>query len=173
MFAAAPGPSGEPEGGEFKHKAIHQCALQLGCSNGETDVRMVLSIQSSVSGFDHLSGRDRKCPEWPTSFKEGRSNQAQSGYVAANAPISVIPLHGPEEFGVFLSRDQEGFTFRDIDSKIDVTMKYSEVRKLKNGYGGYNSIKGRHTDRTKAIVVTVAVLGALGVLIGAAAAAKN
>ena len=74
---------------------------------------------------------------------------------------------------MFLSRDQEGFTFRDIDSKIDVTMKYSEVRKLKNGYGGYNSIKGRHTDRTKAIVVTVAVLGALGALIGAAAAAKN
>lgn len=109
----------------------------------------------------------------PHLSKKAEAIKHKADTLAANARISVIPLHGPEEFGVFLSRDQEGFTFRDIDSKIDVTMKYSEVRKLKNGYGGYNSIKGRHTDRTKAIVVTVAVLGALGVLIGAAAAAKN
>ncbi|HEY2467812.1 MAG TPA: hypothetical protein VGI45_08215 [Terracidiphilus sp.] len=109
----------------------------------------------------------------PNLSKKAEAIKHKAATLAANAPISVIPLHGAEEFGVFLSSSQEDFTFRDIDRKIDVTMKYSEVRKLKGGYGGYNSIQGRHTDRTKAIVVTLAVLGALGALIGAAATAKN
>ena len=93
--------------------------------------------------------------------------------LTSHSPISVIPVHGGEEFGEFLSNDQEGLTFRDIDRKVDVTLKYTEVRKLKNGYGGYNSPRGRHTDRSKAIIITAVVLGGLGALIGAAATAKN
>jgi hypothetical protein len=93
--------------------------------------------------------------------------------LAPHAPISVIPVQGPEQFGEFLSKDQEGFTFRDVDRNIDVTCKYSEVRKVKDGYGGYNSAQGRHTDHTKGIVVGAIVIDALGALIGAAAAARD
>jgi len=108
---------------------------------------------------------------YPTKKMEAIRHKAET--LAPNAPISVIPLHGAEEFGLFLSYDPEGFTFHDIDRKMDVRLQYSEVSKLKNGYGGYNSVQGRHTDRTKAVVITVVVLGALGALIGAAATAKN
>src|ERR1700722_3591268 len=71
------------------------------------------------------------------------------GRLSPQAHISVIPLQGEEEFGTFLSSDQEGFTFHDIDRKIDVSLKYEDVRKVKDGYGGYNHSAGKHTDRTK------------------------
>ncbi len=109
----------------------------------------------------------------PTLSKKAEMIKRKADALSPHSPITVILLHGTEEFGEFLSNDQEGFTFQDIDRKTDVTLKYAEVRKLKNGYGGYNSARGRHTDHTKVIIVTVAVLGALGALIGAAAAAKN
>ncbi len=92
--------------------------------------------------------------------------------LAPHAPISVVPIN---QGGVrsFVSSDEHGFTFYDIDRKAEVTLKYAEVRKVKNGHGGYNAIQQRHTDRTKALLIVLAVAGALGGLIAAAATAKN
>jgi hypothetical protein len=109
----------------------------------------------------------------PTLSKKAAMIKRKADTLAPHSAITVIPLHGNEEFGEFLSDDQEGFRFQDIDRKTEVTLKYAEVRKLKNGYGGYNFARGRHTDHTRAIIVTAVVLGGLGALIGAAAAAKN
>jgi hypothetical protein len=88
------------------------------------------------------------------------------------APISVVQFHAEEEFGAFVSSDQEGFTFYDIDRKTNVTVRFSDVRKIKDGYGGYNSFQGRHTDRTKSIVIILIVVGGLAALIAAAAKAQ-
>ena len=88
--------------------------------------------------------------------------------------ISVIPFHGAERFGEFISSGSESFTFHDVDDKTDLTLKYSEVRKLKHGYGGYNSVSGKHTDRKRGIIVAAVIMGVvLGVLIGALATAKD
>lgn len=109
----------------------------------------------------------------PHLSKKAEAIKRAADALAPHARISVIPIHGEEEFGEFLSNDQEGVTFHDIDRKVDVTLKYSEVRKLKSGYGGYNSAQGRHTDRTRNFVVIAVVLAVLGGLIGAVAAAKD
>ncbi len=93
--------------------------------------------------------------------------------LVVNAPISVIPMQGAEQYGKFQSDNEEAFTFYDVDLKTNVTLRYEETRKIKNGYGGLNYVSHRHTDHTKAIVITVVVLGALGGLIAAAASAKN
>jgi len=89
------------------------------------------------------------------------------------AKITVILLSGGEEFGSFISNDSRGITFLDVDRGAQVVLNYSDVKKIKDGYGGRNSITQRHTDHTKAVVVTVVVLGALGGLIAAATAARN
>jgi hypothetical protein len=93
--------------------------------------------------------------------------------LSPHSAISVIPIHGEEEYGNFLSSGTDELTFYDIDRKTEVTLKYAEIQKIKDGYGGYNSVRGRHTDRTKVVIVVLAVAGALGALIGAAASAKN
>jgi len=88
------------------------------------------------------------------------------------APISVVQFHAEEEFGTFVSSDRTEFTFYDIDRKTNVTVRFSDVRKIKDGYGGYNSIQRRHTDHTKSIVIILIVVGGLAALITAAAESK-
>jgi hypothetical protein len=83
-----------------------------------------------------------------------------------------VPLHAPEEFGNFVSSNQEAFTFYDIDRKRNVTLPFEEVRRVKSGYGGYNSVQRRHTDHTKGLIISLIVIGSLGALIAAAAAAQ-
>lgn len=94
--------------------------------------------------------------------------------LAPDAKISVIPYQGREEFGRFVSRTAEGFTFHDVDSGTDVTMKYEEVKHLRNGYGGYNSITGRHVDRQRSRIFGAVFLAALlGGLLVALALSPN
>jgi hypothetical protein len=94
------------------------------------------------------------------------------GTLTPHAPISVIRVHAEEEYGNFMSSDQEGFTFYDVDRKADVTLKYIDVRKIRDGYGGYNSFGKKHTDHTKAIIIGAVVMGGLVALIAAAAVAN-
>lgn len=76
-------------------------------------------------------------------------------------PISVVRIHEEEEFGTFISSGHDSFTFYDVDRKAEVTLNYFDVRKIKDGYGGYNHLRHRHTDRTKALIVGVVVVGGL------------
>jgi hypothetical protein len=107
----------------------------------------------------------------PTNAEAAIKRKADS--LAPGAHISVVRVHAQEEFGDFVFNDQQGFTFHDIDLKTDVTLKYSDVRKIKDGYGGYNSVQGRHTDRTKGLIVGAILIGTLVALIGTVAAAKD
>lgn len=93
--------------------------------------------------------------------------------LSPDARISVIPLHGQEAYGRFVSSTPQDFTFLDVDRKMNATIGYEQVRKVKDGFGGYNPIRGRHTDRTKAVIALLVVAGLLGGVIAAAATAKN
>jgi len=104
--------------------------------------------------------------------KKAAAIKRKADNLTPQTPISVVRVHAEEEFGNFLSNNQEGFTFYDVDRKADVTLKYADVRKIKDGYGGYNSFQKKHTDHTRAIIIGAIVLGGLAGLIGAATAAK-
>lgn len=108
----------------------------------------------------------------PSLTKKQLAVRQKAQSLSPQAPISVLEIGAPEEFGTFISSSDESFVFYDVDRKANVALKYSDVRKIKDGYGGYNSARGRHTDHTKAIVITLVVIGALGAIIGAAAATK-
>ena len=86
--------------------------------------------------------------------------------------ITVTPLNGHEQFGKYLSSDQETFTFYDVDQKLDTTLRYEDVKKIKTGYGGYNYVTKRHTTHTHGIIAGVIVAGVLIALIVAAANLK-
>ena len=88
------------------------------------------------------------------------------------AHVSVVPVHAPEEFGNFVSSDDRVFTFYDVDQKANVVLHYEDVKKIKNGYGGYNSIRWKHTDPSKRLIGALVALGVIGALIGAAVTAQ-
>jgi len=77
------------------------------------------------------------------------------------AHISVVRLHAPEQFGNFVSSQQDVFTFYDVGQKKNVVLGYGEVKKIKDGYGGYNSIRHKHVDPTKRLVGVVVGAGVL------------
>ena len=81
--------------------------------------------------------------------------------LSPGAKITVVRIQAREEFGSFVASDQDSFTFYDVDSKSNVTLSYADVRKIKDGYGGYNSFRATHTDRTKNIVIAAIVLAGL------------
>jgi len=109
----------------------------------------------------------------PALSKHAETVKRKVDQLAPNAPISVIRVQGEEQYENFQSGDNLSFTFLDIDRHENVTLRYEEVRKIKNGYGGVNSLHQKHTDRTKALIITAVVLGVLGGLIAAVAVAKN
>lgn len=107
----------------------------------------------------------------PLSEQE-QTVKLKADHLSLKAKISVVRLYKDEEFGTFISNNAEEFTFYDVDRKAEVTLKYAEVKRIKEGYGGYNSVAGRHVDRRRNLIVVALVVAGLAVLIGAAAAAK-
>jgi len=68
--------------------------------------------------------------------------------------LSVIPAAGPEEY----------------DTNADVAFRFEDVRKVRDGYGGYNSFAHKHVDRTRSRIAVACVLGGLAVVLGVALA---
>lgn len=108
----------------------------------------------------------------PATSKTAAAVKYKVEGLAPRAHITVMRTGAPEEFGDFISHTQDGFTFYDVDQTQNVTLKYDEVKKVKDGYGGYNPIRGRHTDRSKGLIIALVTIGVLGAVIGAAVTAK-
>jgi hypothetical protein len=89
-----------------------------------------------------------------------------------NQPISVVLNNNEEEYGNFIKTGDQTFTFYDIDLQTRVTVPFSQIHKIKKGYGGFNSFQGRHTDRSHGIIALAVAMSALGALIVAAAVAR-
>jgi uncharacterized protein (DUF2249 family) len=98
---------------------------------------------------------------------------AKVSTLKVGSKISVVLAHEPERYGTFQSSRKDDFTFYDVDRKTDVTFQYAEVKKVKEGYGGYNSFTQTHTDRTRAYVGIGIATGLIVGLIVAVASAKN
>jgi hypothetical protein len=98
---------------------------------------------------------------------------AKVSTLKAGDKISVVFLHAAERYGTFQSSRQNDFTFHDVDQNVDVTFPYADVRKVKNGYGGYNSFTHTHTDHTKAYIGIGIATGLIVAVVVAAATAKN
>ena len=93
--------------------------------------------------------------------------------LAPQAHISLVRVDAEEEFGNFLSGDQEALTFYDVDSRRNVTVRYEDVKKIKHGYGGYNQLRGKHVDPTARRLGIFIIVALLGTVIGLAAGLKS
>jgi hypothetical protein len=105
--------------------------------------------------------------------KQALSVKKKTARLTVGDKISVVLSHAGERYGTFKSSGQEDFTFYDVDQNSDVTLRYGEVKKVKDGYGGYNSVTHRHTDRTRGYIIAGVAAGVLVGLIAAVITAKN
>lgn len=77
--------------------------------------------------------------------------------LSTHAQITVVQAHAPKNYGTFISSDETGFTFYDIDKNSEVTLKYEDVRKIMDGYGGRSSSSGGRMPTGKKVLITVGV----------------
>ena len=97
----------------------------------------------------------------PALSRNALAVKRKADQLAPQAKISVVRRGAEEEFGTFQSNNAEEFTFYDVDLKMPVTLPYEAVKKIKDGYGGYNAWNHRHVDRTRELIVVAAVVGVL------------
>ena len=138
-------------------------------------LRMLISMRKALAiftlcAFSATAGEGQQTTQLS---KQALSVKKKVAQLTMGDKISVVQTDANEQYGTFKSSAEQDFTFYDIDQKQDVTLPYAEVRKVKDGYGGYNLVTHRHTDRTKGYIVIGVVAGVLVALIVAVAAAKN
>ncbi len=79
--------------------------------------------------------------------KKAAAIKRKADNLTPQTPISVVRVHAEEEFGNFLSNNQEGFTFYDVDRKADVTLKYADVRKERSKMAMVATTRFRRSTR--------------------------
>jgi hypothetical protein len=94
--------------------------------------------------------------------------KARVAQLAPADKITVIMLQGPSYHGAFRSAEDTTFSLEDVDEKRLVTLRYEEVKKVQNGYGGYNSVTRRHVNPVRNRVLGVLILAALIVIVAVA-----
>ena len=87
--------------------------------------------------------------------------KAQADKLSPGAPIHIQCLHPPEQFGTFVSSDQQGFTFFNPPSGFNVTLAYADVKAIKSGFGGFEPKTGKHKSHKKVIIITAVIVGAV------------
>jgi hypothetical protein len=68
---------------------------------------------------------------------------------------------------------EQSFSLYEVDEKRTVTVSYEEVKKVRQGYGGYNSISGRHVDPVRSRIAMIVIGGLLVAVVIAVAVAKD
>jgi hypothetical protein len=144
-------------------ESLHKTPATWVANHATRCLTLVVLLSLVVSGTAQQTG---------TLSKTAAAVKQKAESLAPQAAITVVRKDTEEEFGTFVSNDAGSFTLYDVDLKRNVTLQYSEVNKIKDGYGGYNSFQHRHTDRTKNLVIVAVVLGGLAALIAVAAASK-
>jgi len=123
---------------------------------------VALALVTAIAG-------NRCSAQQPQLSPEAQKVHAKVLTIPPGTKISVIRKQGPETYGTLVSTDETTLTYHDVDENFEKNVTYEEIRKVKVGYGGYNSVQHKHTDRTKGLIIGVIIAGALIGLMFAAA----
>lgn len=87
--------------------------------------------------------------------------------------VTVVLLNGNEYYGAITEAAGESFELSEIDLNQKITITYSEVKKVRSGFGNSNPYNGRRWHPGWHIAAVLAVVGTTVALIVAGAAASR
>ena len=87
--------------------------------------------------------------------------------------VTVLMKGKPSYHGDLREAGDSSFSLYEVDEKRTLTIGYEDVKKVRRGYGGYNSVIGRHLDPLHSRIAVIAVLGSLVAIVVAVALAKS
>ena len=87
--------------------------------------------------------------------------------------ITVTVTGGPDYYGTVSQIGADDFTINEVDQRRQITLRYSEVRKVRAGYGSTRNIRGQRIHPHARLIVTLAVVGGLLALVFVAVASDK
>jgi len=92
--------------------------------------------------------------------------------LSAGAEVTLLMKRRPEYHGDLISAGDLNLLLYEVDEKRKIEVSYEDIKKVRRGYGGYNTISGHHVDLVRRRIAVIA-LGAVLVAIGVAVAATK
>ena len=87
--------------------------------------------------------------------------------------LTILMKGKPSYHGDLREAGDHSFVIYEVDEKRTLTIGYEDVKKVRRGYGGYNSATGRHVDPLRSRIAVIAVVGGLVATVLAVALAKD
>lgn len=94
----------------------------------------------------------------------------QVGKIGVLGKITVSVINGPEYYGSVSRIGADDFAINEVDQRREITLRYSEVKRVRTDYGTTRNIYGRRIHPRTRLIVTLAVLGGLLTLVFVAVA---
>ena len=93
--------------------------------------------------------------------------------LSTGAEVTLLMKGKPEYHGDLRESSERSFSLYEVDEKQTLTIQYEDVKKVRLGYGGYNSVAGRHVDPARSRIAVIAVLAGLVVIVALVVHAKD
>jgi hypothetical protein len=97
----------------------------------------------------------------------------QVGKIGALGNITVDVKGGPEYYGSVRRIGSDDFSIDEVDQRREITLRYSEVKRVRADYGTTRNIRGRRIHPHTRLIVMLAVVGGLLTLIFVAVASDK
>jgi hypothetical protein len=136
------------------HKVI-SCAVAL----------VLLSAHFSIISYAQSGAPQMQPPLTPAAAKIAlKVDQLGVGHT-----VTVIMNNSREYYGAISGIDSRGFQIAEVDQKQTLNLDYSDVKKIRKGYGGRNLITGKRANPNNSWIGLAVLGGLLAVLVGVAA----
>lgn len=109
------------------------------------------------------------CAQTPQAEKV----RQQVGKIGVLGNITVGVKGGPEYYGSVSRIGADDFSIHEVDQGVDITLRYSEVKKVRAGFGATRNISGRRIHPRTRLIVMLAVVGGLLTLVFVAVASDK
>jgi hypothetical protein len=94
----------------------------------------------------------------------------QVGKIGNLNNVTISMRDGHEYYGLITQVGQAEFSVNEVDLNREITLRYQDVKKVREGYGTTRNIYGRRIHPRTKLIVTMAVVGSLLALVFVAVA---
>ena len=97
----------------------------------------------------------------------------QVGKIGVLGNVTVSIVNGPEYYGSISRIGADDFSINEVDQRREIVVRYSEVRRVREGYGTTRNIRGQRIHPRTKLIVTLPVVGGLLALVFIAVASDK
>ena len=135
---------------------VLSCMLPSGAVFQPTRLRVIVAIYLFLCATV-AQGQQAGAPLSPSAVKIRNAIRS----LPPGQELTVLMKGKPSYHGDLREPRDDSFSLYEVDERQTLTIAYEDVKKIRRGYGGYNSVSGRHVDPLHSRIAVIALLGGL------------